>query len=538
MMFQLIEHVVFTLVLAVLINVYYRKGPRYFLKIIVLAVKELPGVQTLIDQVLKKEVTSFVKSSTLAQDVVASKPRIVLPKSAFSSDDLHVQMGNLLKRECNTQEDGNVFAYTYTMKDEHFKLQEEAFDMFEEKTGHSAEQDKIVKEFFHAFMHENALNPMIFPALRLMETEVVSMTAAMLNGDREVVGFLTSGGTESNLMAVKTFRDYGRAQRPHIRRPNIVTPISVHPTIDKAAHYFDMDVIHTPMDKDFRADVKAIEQAINSDTVLIVASAPQFCHSVMDPIEEIGALALRKGIPLHVDACFGGFMLPWVEKLGYKIPKFDFRVPGVTSMSADVHKYGYSVKGASVILYRNADIRKHQIYAYAEWPGGLYGSPSMAGTRPGGNIASAWAAMKALGESGYMGKAREIMDITDKMKARITSIKGLCLMGEPCMSAFAIGSSDSNLNIQAVADVMETKGWKMERCQTPDCLHCSILPHHTGKADKFLDDLEAATKHCMDNKALAKKGTAGVYGMMANIPDKGIVTDFLVEFFSEVYTCK
>ncbi|XP_052249440.1 uncharacterized protein LOC127857120 [Dreissena polymorpha] len=146
-----------------------------------------------------------------------------------------------------------------------------------------------------------------------------------------------------------------------------------------------------------------------------------------------------------------------VEKLGYKIPKFDFRVPGVISMSADVHKYGYSVKGASVILYRNADIRKHQIYAYSEWPGGLYGSPSMAGTRPGGNIASAWAAMKALGESGYMAKAREIMDITDKMKARITSIRGLCLMGEPCMSAFAIGSSDSNLNIQAVADVMETK---------------------------------------------------------------------------------
>ncbi|WAR16693.1 SGPL-like protein [Mya arenaria] len=480
--------------------------------------------------VLKSEVSSFVKSTSLAQDVVAAKPRVVLPRTGFTADELRSQMEKLLKRESNTDKDGNVFAYTYTLKDEHYRLQQEAFDMFCEKTGYSGEHDDIVKEFFHAFMHENALNPMIFPALRLMETEVVSMTAAMLNGSSETVGFLTSGGTESNLMAVKTFRDMARAQRTNIRRPNIIAPITVHPTIDKAAHYFDMDVIHTPVGNDFKADVNAIEQAINSDTVMIVASAPQFCHSVIDPIEEIAALAARKGIPLHVDACFGGFM---VEKLGYKIPKFDFRIPGVTSISADVHKYGYSVKGASVVMYRNASIRKFQIYAYSEWPGGLYGSPSMAGTRPGGNIAAAWAAMKALGEDGYMRKAKELMLVTDKMKE-----KGLCLMGEPCMTAFAIGSDEPNLNIQAVADAMETKGWKMERNQLPDSLHCSILPHHISKVDKFLDDLEDATDICRNNKALAKKGTAGVYGMMANIPDKGIVTDFLVEFFSEVYKCK
>lgn len=537
-MFQFFEHAVFTLVLAVLISIYYRKGPQQFFRVIVLALKELPGVRTIIDLVLKNEVTSFVKTTSIAQDVAKTKPRVLIPEKGFSAEEMRELMKNLQKRDANPERDGNVFAYQYTLCDDNYKLQQEAFDAFCEKTGYSVEHDKLVKEFFHAFMHENALNPIVYPALRLMETEVVSMTAAMLNGNSEVVGFLTSGGTESNLMAVKTYRDMAFASRTNIRKPNIIAPTTVHPTIDKAAHYFGLEVIHTSVTSDFSADVKAMENAINSDTVMLCASAPQFCHGVMDPIEEISNLALKKGLPLHVDACFGGFMLPWVEKLGYPMPKFDFRNPGVTSMSADVHKYGFCVKGASVICYRNSEIRKHQIYAYSEWPGGLYGSPSMAGTRPGGNIAAAWAAMKALGQDGYMNKAKLLMDVTVKMIKRIKNIQGLYIMGEPCMTAFSIGSCDKDINIQAVADVMETKGWKMERNQLPDSLHCSILQHHIPVADRFLDDLEDAASYCRGNKALAKKGTAGVYGMMANIPDKGIVTDFLVEFFSEVYKCK
>lgn len=537
-MIEYLEHCVFTLVLAVLISIYYRKGPQQFFKVIVLALKELPGVKNVIDLVLKNEVSNFVKTTSLAQDVVKSKPRVLIPEKGVTMEEIRGVVENLKKRDVDSEKDGNIFAYTYTMHDEHYKIQQEAFDAFCEKTNHSVEHDALVKEFFHAFMHENALNPMIFPALRLMETEVVSMTAAMLNGNNEVVGFLTSGGTESNLMAVKTYRDMAHATKPSIRQPNIVAPITVHPTIDKAAHYFGLEVIHTPVKDDCSADVKAMEKAINSDTVMLVASAPQYCHAVVDPIEEIGALAQRNGLPLHVDSCFGGFMLPWVEKLGYPVPKFDFRVPGVTSISADVHKYGYCVKGASVICYKNADIRKYQIYAYSEWPGGLYGSPSMAGTRPGGNIGAAWACMKALGQDGYMEKAKALMETTTKMIKRVKEIQGLCIMGNPCMTAFAIGSTNPNLNIQAVADAMETKGWKMERNQLPDSIHCSILPHHIGVEDRFLNDLEEASNFCRDNKAVAKKGTAGVYGMMANIPDKGIVTDFLVEFFSEVYKCK
>nr|KAG5710808.1 hypothetical protein BaRGS_026959 [Batillaria attramentaria] len=194
--------------------------------------------------------------------------------------------------------------------------------------------------------------------------------------------------------------------------------------------------------------------------------------------------------------------------------------------------------GASAIVYRNSELRKYQIFTYAEWPGGLYGSPSMAGTRPGANIAAAWASLKALGEDGFMAKARELMDITDTLKAGVQKIDGLTIIGTPHMTCFAVGSNDPEVNILAVADVMETKGWKIERQQKPDCMHCSILPHHKHSSSKLLDDLAASVKEVRANKSLNKKGTAGMYGMMATIPDKAIVSDFITEFFSEVYTLK
>ena len=194
-------------------------------------------------------------------------------------------------------------------------------------------------------------------------------------------------------MAVKAYRDRARKLRPHVTNPNMVVPITIHPAFEKAGHYFGIELIHVGLGDNMRVDMKLVEKAINGNTILLVGSAPQYCHGVIDPIEELSDLALKRGLPLHVDACFGGFMLPWLEKIGYNIPKFDFRVEGVTSMSADVHKYGYSSKGASVILYRNEELRSHQYFAYGGWPGGLFGSPSLTGSRPGGMIAAAWAAL-------------------------------------------------------------------------------------------------------------------------------------------------
>ncbi|KAL3892346.1 hypothetical protein ACJMK2_004559 [Sinanodonta woodiana] len=538
-MFEFVEHFLFTLVVAILASVYFRKGRDELIRVLLTGLKALPGVQELLDIVLYKAVASFVKTTNLAEDTQVDKmqPRVVLSKEGTSHEELRRQM-ILMKKKETSHEEGKIFAYVYTLDDDHFQLQKDAFDLFNEKISYSVDHDTLVREFHHAFLHENALNPMIYPSLRKMETEIISMTAAMLNGSREAVGFLTSGGTESNMMAVKTYRDRARKLWPHIKKPNIVTPITIHPTIDKAAHYFGLEVIHTPIGPDFRADVSALAKAINSNTIMIAASAPQFCHGVVDPIGEISDIALRRGLPFHVDACFGGFMLPWVEKLGYPVPPFDFRCQGVTSVSADIHKYGYGTKGSSVIVYRNSEIRKFQIYTYAQWPGGLYGSPSMAGTRPGGNIAASWASMKALGEDGYLRKAKELMETTIKLKAGIQNIQGLCILGEPHMTAFAIGSSDPDINMQAVADVMEQRGWKMERNMNPDSIHCSILPHHVGVVDELLAVLKSSAQEVKENKSLAKKGTAAMYGMMATIPDKAIINDFITEFFSEIYKCK
>lgn len=212
-----------------------------------------------------------------------------------------------------------------------------------------------------------------------METEIVSMTANMLYGDINTAGSLTSGGTESILMAVKTYRDRARKLYPHIKKPNMIVATTIHPAFEKAAHYFDVEIIHIPVNDDVRININEVKKAINSSTILLVGSAPQYCHGVIDPIMELSDIAIKNNICLHVDACFGGFMLPWLEKLGYTIPLWDFRVPGVTSISADIHKYGYSSKGASVVVYRTEELRSYQYFAYAEWPGGLFGSPSLAG---------------------------------------------------------------------------------------------------------------------------------------------------------------
>jgi sphinganine-1-phosphate aldolase len=240
------------------------------------------------------------------------------------------------------------------------------------------------------FFAENALNPMAFKSLKRMEAEVVQMTASMLHAPDDACGTMTTGGTESLLMAVKAARDRAKARGPKTDRPNVVAAITAHPALDKAGHYFGLEIRKAPVGPDKRVIVSAMKKLIDKNTVLLFASAPQYPHGVIDPIDEVGRLALSRGIPLHVDACIGGFVLPWVERLGYPIPAFDFRVPGVTSMSADLHKYGFAVKGASVVVYRDMSYLEHQFFLETEFPGGIYASPSMTGTRGGGPIAAAW----------------------------------------------------------------------------------------------------------------------------------------------------
>ena len=393
-----------------------------------------------------------------------------LPSRGIPPDQVLARMRSAKERDVRWQE-GRVWGLVYPVDDD---------------------LERLLREAYAMFITSNALNPMAFPSLKRFEAEVVAMTAHLLGGDEETVGNLTSGGTESLLMAVKTARDWARAHRPHITAPEMVLPASAHPAFEKASHYFGVRSVRVPVDDAFRADVEAMRAAITPNTILLVGSAPSYPQGVMDPIPELAAVAREHDLLFHVDACLGGFFLPFARRLGYPVPDFDFTVDGVTSISADLHKFGYTTKGASVILYRNRELRRHQFFVYTDWSGGVYASPTMAGSRPGGTIAAAWAVMHYLGEEGYLRLAKQVMETTARLRAGIEGLDGLQILGDPVMGVLAIGSDA--LNVYEVADELTLRGWHLERQQFPPSLHLTVSPAHAAVADRFLDDLAAAVE--------------------------------------------
>lgn len=353
------------------------------------------------------------------------------------------------------------------------------------------EVDDLLKEASLLFFSENGLNPAAFPSLRKFETEIVAMAASLL-GDAHAVGTVTSGGTESLLMAVKTARDWTRQHRPEIQQPEMILPRSAHPAFEKAAEYFGVKAVHIPLREDFRADADAARRAITSNTILMVGSAPAYPHGVVDPIRELARIAQEHGILFHTDACVGGFMLPFVRRLGYRVPDFDLSVPGVTSISADLHKYAYAAKGASVVLYKTPELRRHQMFVYTDWPGGIYPSPAMGGTRPGAPIAAAWAVLNYLGEVGYLEMTGLVMNATKRLQEGVNATPGLQVVSDPEMSVFAIGSA--GLDVYALADELTKRNWHLDRQQFPPTLHMTVQFGHVGVVDEFLDDLREAAR--------------------------------------------
>jgi glutamate/tyrosine decarboxylase-like PLP-dependent enzyme len=352
--------------------------------------------------------------------------------------------------------------------------------------------DEVLREASELYLFENALNPFRFPSLRAMESDIVAMTLDLLHGDEGSGGTLTSGGTESILMAVKTARDRALSERG-ITKPSLLAPVSAHPAFAKAAHYLGLEHRQIPLGADYRADVAAAETMMTPDTVLVVGSAPCYPHGVIDPIAELAALAARHGASFHTDACVGGFLLPFIERLGYPVPPFDFRVPGVSTISADVHKYGYATKGISVIAHREQATIAHQMFFYDAWPGGMYGSPAMAGARPAAPIAAAWAVMRYLGEEGYLRLARTVMETTRRLREGIAAIPPLEIIADPPASLLAFGSDE--IDVMAVGDVMDDKGWHLDRQKNPTALHMMVTPNHARIVDEFLRDLGAAVRH-------------------------------------------
>jgi len=355
------------------------------------------------------------------------------------------------------------------------------------------EVDDMLRAANELYMFENALNPFRFPSLRSMEDEVCAMTAGLLHAPEDAGGAMTSGGTESILMAVKAARDRARAEKG-IERPKALVPYSAHPAFAKACKYLGLELVQVPIDADKRADVGAAEKLIGDETALVVGSAPNYPFGVIDPIPELAALAGERNINFHTDACLGGFLLPFLEELGEDVPPFDFRVPGVTTISADVHKYGYCTKGASVITHRiRASLHQYQLFVYDQWPGGLYGSFAMAGARPAAPIAAAWAIMNFLGREGYVRLARALRDTTRKLREGIDAIPELSVWANPAMSVMSFGSNE--IDIGAVGDVMDERGWHLDRQNDPDALHMMVSPAHAKVADAFLEDLREAVAH-------------------------------------------
>lgn len=381
------------------------------------------------------------------------------------------------------------------------------------------------------FQSANALNTAAFPSLRRMQADVVAMTSDLLNGGPEAAGFMTSGGTESILLAVKAAR--GRGRERGIDAPEMVLPTSAHAAFEKGASYFGVRAVRVPVRDDFRADPHAMADAVTANTVLLVGSAPQYPQGVIDPIADIAAIAGARGINCHVDACMGGVTLPMLERLGHPIPPFDFRVPGVTSISVDLHKYGYTAKGASVILHRTKELRQHQTFTTDNWLGGLYGSSGVLGTKSGGPIAAAWAVMTYLGEEGYLRLTREARAATEALRDGLRTIPGVRLLAEPDATLLSFTCDDDAPGLTFADGLLRTpsdgrrpaadaagltfalggalgkRGWVLDQQKPPPSLHCTVNAVHGPVIPELLADLRTVLGELRGSGASAAQRAYG-----------------------------
>jgi sphinganine-1-phosphate aldolase len=349
---------------------------------------------------------------------------------------------------------------------------------------------QVAKDAYGLYQSENGLGMAAFPSIKEMEEDVVSMGLRLLNAPAEAAGNMTSGGTESIFLAVKACRDQAAAAGRSVAGAKIILPRSAHPAFDKAAQNLGLAIVRVPVAKDFTADVDAMADAVDANTLMIVGSAPCFPYGVMDPIEALGRVAEANDLWLHVDACVGGYFAPFARMNGIDLPKFDFEVPAVRSMSADLHKYGYAAKGASTVFHRTSEQRAFQTFTFDDWPAGGMSTPTFAGTRPGGAFASAWAVMHYLGVEGYCAKAKLVTDTRAKLMAAIDGIDGLHNYGDPKLGLFAYGAERAN--IFAIWGALKAKGWFTGVITEPQGIQLMLSPAHAAVSDEYISDLKEA----------------------------------------------
>lgn len=394
-------------------------------------------------------------------------------KDGLNKDSIFEQL-NAFKSKDVPWQSGRAFAYVYEPP---------------------KETKEVVAQAINLYLSENALDPTSFPSLLKLENDVISIVANLLNGNEETVGNFTSGGTESIILALKTARDYFKVHKPEVLKGEIIVCETAHAAFHKACHYLGLKLRMVPMNKDtYTIDMTAVKQSINNNTILLVGSAPNYSHGVIDPIEELAALAKENNIFCHVDACVGGFYLPFAKMIGENIPPFDFSIDGVTSISCDLHKYGYTVKGASVIMYKNAAIRKYQIFTCSSWTGYSIINPTVLSSKSGATLAGAWAAIHHLGEEGYKKMAKLTQDATQFFVKGISAISSLEVLGKPAMNLVAVRSKKENINVFVIADMLKKRGWHIQvqlaSERSPEALHLNINYANVPWVPELLNDLQ------------------------------------------------
>ena len=352
---------------------------------------------------------------------------------------------------------------------------------------------EVAKSAYAMYQSENGLGAgSAFPSLAKMEADVVSIGLSLLNAPDGACGDMTSGGSESIFLALKACRDQARAQGADTRGMHVLMPRSAYPAFDKAAAYLDLEVLRVPVGPDYRADVAAMAASASDRTLVLVGSAPCFPYGVIDPIEELGELANALDIWLHVDACVGGYFIPFAKMNGVALPAFDFGVPGVRSISADLHKYGYAAKGASTLFHRTAEQREFQTFSCDAWPVGTMRTATAAGTRPGGAIAAAWAVLHYLGEDGLRAKAQQVIRTRERLESAIDDIDALQVVGRPQLGLIAYTSRTTD--IYAVAAQLSRKGWFSPHLDDPPAIHLMLSPEHDRVMDQYIADVRAALR--------------------------------------------
>ncbi|KAH8587583.1 pyridoxal phosphate-dependent transferase [Bisporella sp. PMI_857] len=484
-----------------------------------------PGVRSQVQKQVSEAITK------LQGKLVPSGPGVVrylnLPKEGWSEDAVRQELETLATMDHTRWEDGFVSGAVYHGGDELMKLQTEAFGKF---------------------TVANPIHPDVFPGVRKMEAEIVAMVLAMFNAPTGAAGVTTSGGTESILMACLSARNKARAERG-VTEPEMILPDTAHTAFRKAGEYFGIKIhlVHCPAPS-YQVHIPSVSRLINSNTVLLVGSAPNFPHGIIDDISLLSKLAVKRKIPLHVDCCLGSFLVPFLERAGFETELFDFRLKGVTSISCDTHKYGFAPKGNSTVLYRTASLRTFQYFISPDWSGGVYASPSIAGSRPGALIAGCWASLMRVGEAGYISACHEIVGATKRIIEAIQVNPGLSsdleIIGNPLVSVVAF--SAKNLDVYDIADAMSAKGWHLNSLQSPPAIHVAVTLPIAKVWEKLVADLEAVVEgekekervRVVEGKGAKGKSvgdSAALYGVAGSLPNKSVVVDLAAGFLDTLY---